>query len=138
LCTIVMHIMLGTCVPNLRGRGWVEHTQIYPALKKDTKNFHYTSNSCGILVISLFHETKIPTADTKVLGCSNFGKKWNLQAPWGMDDFTLPSVGASFKKWKFCTPILPKGMAQSSNFSKKKFKKIQNIQKKGPVWHGRS
>jgi hypothetical protein len=50
-----------------------------------------------------------------------------------MDDFTLPSVGASFKKWKFCTPILPKGMAQSSNFSKKKFKKIQNIQKKASL-----
>jgi hypothetical protein len=26
----------------------------------------------------------------------------------GMEDFTLPSVGAKFKKWKCCTPILPK------------------------------
>jgi hypothetical protein len=24
----------------------VEHTQMYLALKKGTKNFHYTSNSC--------------------------------------------------------------------------------------------
>jgi hypothetical protein len=33
-----MHIMLGSCVPNLRHRGWVEHT----------KKFHYTNNSWGI------------------------------------------------------------------------------------------
>jgi hypothetical protein len=26
----------------------VEHTQMHPALTKGTKNFHYTSNSCGI------------------------------------------------------------------------------------------
>jgi hypothetical protein len=46
-CTIVMQIMLGTCVPNLRGRWWVEHTQMHPVLKKGTKKFHYISNSCG-------------------------------------------------------------------------------------------
>jgi hypothetical protein len=37
----------------------------------------------------------------KVQVSSNFSKKfekkWNLQAPWGMEDLTLPSVGASFK-----------------------------------------
>jgi hypothetical protein len=44
-CTIVMHIMLGTCLSNLRGRWWVEHTQMHHALKKGTINFHYTSNS---------------------------------------------------------------------------------------------
>jgi hypothetical protein len=38
----------GTCVPNLRGRGWVEHTQMHLVEKKGTKNFHYTSNSLGI------------------------------------------------------------------------------------------
>jgi hypothetical protein len=32
-CTIVMYIMLGTCVPNLRGRWWLEHTQMHHALK---------------------------------------------------------------------------------------------------------
>jgi hypothetical protein len=47
-CTISMHIMLGTFVPNLRGRGWVEHTQMHLVLKKGTKNFHYTSKSWGI------------------------------------------------------------------------------------------
>jgi hypothetical protein len=26
----------------------VEHTQIHPALKRGTKNFHNTSKSCGI------------------------------------------------------------------------------------------
>jgi hypothetical protein len=46
-CTISMHIMLGTCVPNLRGRGCMEHTQMHLALKKDTKIFHYTSNFLG-------------------------------------------------------------------------------------------
>jgi hypothetical protein len=43
-----MHIMFGSCVPNLRSRGWVEHTQMHLALKKGTKKFHYTSNSWGI------------------------------------------------------------------------------------------
>jgi hypothetical protein len=47
-CIILMHIMLGTYVPNLRGRWWVEHTQMHPALKKGTKNFHNTSKSWGI------------------------------------------------------------------------------------------
>ena len=41
--------MLDTCLPSLRGIGWMEHTQMHPALKKGTKNFHCTSNSCGIL-----------------------------------------------------------------------------------------
>jgi hypothetical protein len=48
-CIISMHIILGTCVPNLRDRGWVEHTQMHLVLKKGTKKFHYTSNSWGIL-----------------------------------------------------------------------------------------
>jgi hypothetical protein len=43
-----MHIMLSTCAPNLRSSGWVEHTQMHPALKKDTNFFYYTSNSWGI------------------------------------------------------------------------------------------
>jgi hypothetical protein len=45
LFTISMHIMLGTCVPNFRRRGLVEHTQMHLALKKGTKLFHYRSNS---------------------------------------------------------------------------------------------
>jgi hypothetical protein len=47
-CTISMHIMLGTCIINLRGRGWVEHTQMHLALMKGTNFFHYTSNTWGI------------------------------------------------------------------------------------------
>jgi hypothetical protein len=47
-----------------------------------------------------------------------------------MEHLTLPSVGASFKKWGCCTPIFPK--AHSSNFPKKNSKK--KIQKKGTVW----
>jgi hypothetical protein len=119
-----MHIMLDTCVPNLRGRGWVEHTQMHLVLKKGTKNFHYTSNSYGSLFNFLFHETKIPAMDIKVQVSFTFNKKkiekkWNLQVPWGLEDLTLPSVGASFRKWRCCTPILLKGLAHSPNFSKK-------------------
>jgi hypothetical protein len=45
-----------------------------------------------------------------------------------MEHLTLPSVGASFKKWGCCTPILPKALAHSLNFQKiiilnKKFQK---------------
>jgi hypothetical protein len=32
-----MHIMLGSCIPNLRGTEWVEHTQMHLSLRKDTK-----------------------------------------------------------------------------------------------------
>jgi hypothetical protein len=72
-CTIVMHIMLGTCVPNLSGRRWVEHTQIHPALKRGTKKISITlAILMGFLVNSLFHETKIPTVDKKVKVYSKF------------------------------------------------------------------
>jgi hypothetical protein len=50
-CTIVMHIMLGTCVPNLTLAILVE-----------------------FFVISFFHETKIPTVDMKVQVYSKFSK----------------------------------------------------------------
>jgi hypothetical protein len=53
----------------------MEHTQMHPASKKDTKNFHYTSNSCGIFVIAIFHETKIPIVDMKVQVYSNLSNK---------------------------------------------------------------
>jgi hypothetical protein len=42
-----------------------------------------------------------------------------------MEHLTLPSVGASFKKWGCCTPILPKALAHSSNFPKISFKRIR-------------
>ena len=48
-CTMWMHIMSGTCVSNLRSKRWMEHTQMRLALMKGTKNFHYTSNSWGII-----------------------------------------------------------------------------------------
>jgi hypothetical protein len=43
-----------------------------------------------------------------------------------MEDFTLPSVGARFKKWECCTSILPKDLAHSPNFPRK----IKKIKKK--------
>jgi hypothetical protein len=49
-----------------------------------------------------------------------------------MEDLTLPSVGASFKKWGHCTPILPKALAHSLNFPNKKIK-IKKEKKKGIV-----
>jgi hypothetical protein len=117
---------------NLRGRGWVEHTQIHLALKKGTNFFHYISNSCGIFSDFTFHGTKIPIVDMKIHVYSNFSKKiwkWNLQAPWGMEDFTLPNVGVGFKKWRSCTPILPKCQAHPHN-TQKKWKKMKKLPKK--------
>jgi hypothetical protein len=54
----------------------------------------------------------------KVLVYSNFrekklGKKWNLQPLWAMQDFTLPSVRARFKKQE---RKLSKGFSQTSFF----------------------
>jgi hypothetical protein len=88
------------------------------------KNSITLANLEEYLVISIFHETKIPTVDMKVQVYSKFRKikfekKWNLQSPWGMEHLTLPSVGASFKKWGCCTPILPKALAHSPKLSKK-------------------
>jgi hypothetical protein len=62
------------------------------------------ANLGEFLVISIFHETKIPMVDIKIHVYSKFrkknlGKKWNLQVPWEMEDLTLPNVGVSFKKW---------------------------------------
>jgi hypothetical protein len=73
-CTISMHIMVGTCVPNLRGRGWVEHTQMHPVLKKGTNFFHYTSNFWGIFSEFTFLWNKIPTVDMKVQVYYKFSK----------------------------------------------------------------
>jgi hypothetical protein len=50
----------------------VEHTQMHPALKKGTKNFHNISNSCGMFGDFTFHETKIPIVGRKVQVSSNF------------------------------------------------------------------
>jgi hypothetical protein len=61
------------------------------------------------------------------LGKIKFQKKGNLQSPWRMEDLTLPSVGASFKKWVWCTPIFPKAMAHFLNFPKKKLKKLEIV-----------
>jgi hypothetical protein len=61
-CTISMHIILGTCVPNLRGRGWVEHTQMQLALKRGTKKFYYTIKSLGIFSEITFSLVKNPNS----------------------------------------------------------------------------
>jgi hypothetical protein len=48
---------------------------------------------------------------------------WNLQSPWQIEDLTLPSVGACFKKWGCYYP----------NFQKQKFK---NSKKRHRTWWG--
>jgi hypothetical protein len=60
LSTISMHIMLGTCVPNLRHRGWVKHTQTHLALKNGTITFYYTRNFWGIFSEFTFALEKNP------------------------------------------------------------------------------
>jgi hypothetical protein len=49
-----------------------------------------------------------------------------------MEDLTLPSVGASFKIWGCCTPILPK--CQEVPYNSKKQKK-NNFFEKTDVAH---
>jgi hypothetical protein len=51
-----------------------------------------------------------------------------------MEDFTLPSVGASFKKWGCCTPILLRCQAHLHNTKKKGKKK--NAKKRGVAGKG--
>jgi hypothetical protein len=60
--------MLGTCVPNLRGRQWVEHTQMHLALKKGSNSFHCTSNSWGIFSDFTFSWNKNPNGAYEGLG----------------------------------------------------------------------
>jgi hypothetical protein len=52
----------------------VEHTQIHPTLKKDTKQFRYTSNSWRNFSELFFLLDKNPNGDMKVLVHSNFSK----------------------------------------------------------------
>jgi hypothetical protein len=112
-CTIAMHIMLGTCVPNLRGRRWVEHTQMHPTLKKGTKHFHNTSKYCQFFFYFTFFETKIPTVDMKVHVYSKFRKNkiWKkVKSPISMRNRTfntskcrgkLQKMGVKFDKFFF-------------------------------------
>jgi hypothetical protein len=50
-----------------------------------------------------------------------------------MEDFTLPSVRASFKRWGCCTPILPnpKPILKLPYNTKKKSEKNSKIANKG-------
>jgi hypothetical protein len=52
----------------------VEHIQMHHALKKDTISI-ILAILVEFLVISLFHETKIPMVDRKVQVSSNFRNK---------------------------------------------------------------
>jgi hypothetical protein len=88
------------------------------------------------LVISTFHETRISTMDMKVQVYSKFskklGNKWNLQAPWRMEDFTLPSIGASFIKWSDVHPFSQNPWPMPHNTRKKIKIKMSKNWKRGP------
>jgi hypothetical protein len=68
--------MLDSCIPNLRGRSGVEHTQMHLALKKGTKNSITLAILEEFLVISNFHKTKIPTVDMTFHVYSKFRGKF--------------------------------------------------------------
>jgi hypothetical protein len=46
-----------------------------------------------------------------------------------MEHLTLSSVGASFKKWRCYTCILPKALAHSPNFQRKILKYLKIFKK---------
>jgi hypothetical protein len=52
----------------------VEHTQMHPALKTDTKNFHYTSKTCGIFSDLNFAWNKNPNGRYEGPSYSKFRK----------------------------------------------------------------
>jgi hypothetical protein len=97
-----MHIMLGTCVPNLRGRGGVEHTQMYLALKKGTKTSIILAILVEFFVISLFHETKIPMVDMEIQVYSNLAKNNSkkIKSPSSMRNgrFYTPKYRGNFQE----------------------------------------
>jgi hypothetical protein len=65
-----MYIMLSTCVPNLRGSG-MSGTYSNAYSRRVQKISITLAILEEFLVNSLFHETKIPTIDIKVLVYSN-------------------------------------------------------------------
>jgi hypothetical protein len=79
------------------------------------------------LVISIFHENKIPTVDMKVLGYFDFRLKkfWKkMKSPVSMRNgrfHPLNCRGKAKKKRECSTPIFPKGLVHSLDFPKKKF-----------------
>jgi hypothetical protein len=71
--------MLGTCVPNLRGRGEWNILKCTLYWRRVQKKSIPLTILVEFLVISLFHETKIPMVDMKVQVSSNFNKNWKLK-----------------------------------------------------------
>jgi hypothetical protein len=70
-----MHIMLGTCIRNLRGRDEWNILKCTLHSRRVQKNFIILTILVEFLVISLFHGTKIPSVDMKVEVSFNFRKK---------------------------------------------------------------
>jgi hypothetical protein len=116
--------MLGTCVPNLRGRWWVEHTQIHPALKKSTKSSITLANLEEFLVISIFHETKIPMVCMKIQVYS----KPRKNKIWKKVKSPIPMRIGTFNTTK----------CRSKTFQKKKYFNNQPLSRRRSTANGRS
>jgi hypothetical protein len=90
----------------------MEHTQMQLALKKGTKISIPLAILVEFFVISLFYETKIPTADMKVQVYSNFTQKnWKkMKSPSSMRNrrFNTSKYRGKLQKMEVLTPILPK------------------------------
>jgi hypothetical protein len=100
---------------------------MHPALKKGTKNFHYTSKTCGIFCDLIFYEIKIPMVNMKVLGYSNFSKKkiWKKnKSPSSMrnENFHLPKHRGMLQKMGVLYTHSPKRPGPFSKLSKKNSK----------------
>jgi hypothetical protein len=79
----------------------MEHMQIHHALKKGTKNFHYTL--VEFFVISLFHEMRIPMVDMKFQVYFKFSKNkiWKkIKSPSSMGNgrFDTPKCRGKVQK----------------------------------------
>jgi hypothetical protein len=95
---------------------------MHPALKNGTKISITLANLEEFLVISIFHETKIPTVDMKVHVFSKsrknkFCKKMISPISMKNGTFSTSKCRSKLQKWGCCTPILPK--AHSPNFQNK-------------------
>jgi hypothetical protein len=109
---------------------------MHPALKRGTKNFHYTSKTCGILVISIFYETKIRTVDMKVHEYSKFRKNKiskKVKSINSMENgrFDTSKYRGKLEKMGVLCTHSPKSPGPFPKLPIKKLKKINNFQKKG-------
>jgi hypothetical protein len=131
-----MHIKLGTCVPNLRGRWWVEHTRMHPALKRGTNNFYYTSKTCGIFSDLNFPWNKNPNGrHMEVQVYSKFRKNKiskKVKSPNSMRNgrFDTSKCRGKLEKMGVLCTHSPKSLGPFSKLPIKIWKKKKDFKKK--------